>query len=274
MFECYFQSVKTNFRKGCEVMRKMQTQIIWQVIILGLVLSSGMIAPNGWCKSKAVVVVASTSWTGAIAQAAGADEVRVLAPFELKHPAEYDYRPNDLVKLQDASLLVYGGYEPFIPKLAAAAEYPEAKLIKVRTTNVPDNLIAQARMLAEKLGTQQKELKWEERFKKVVANIQRRANTKKIKGLRVLAQEHQREFTTWLGYDIVGSFGPEELTPAKVMELANQKPDLIVDNFHSPQGKPILQVTQCRYVELSSFPSAKTPTLITLFEENAKRLGL
>lgn len=33
-----------------------------------------------------IIVVASTSWTGAIAEAAGADEVRVLAPFELKHP--------------------------------------------------------------------------------------------------------------------------------------------------------------------------------------------
>ncbi|HYH04885.1 MAG TPA: zinc ABC transporter substrate-binding protein [Bacillota bacterium] len=242
-------------------------------MILGIIVSLFFIAQSGWCETKAIVV-ASTSWTGAIAQAAGADEVIILAPFEIKHPAEYDYRPADLAKLQSASLIVYGGYEPFIKKMVVAADYPETQVVKVKTTNVPDNLIRQARLLAEKLGTQKQELKWEKQFKKVYTGIQQRARLKKVTKIRVLVQEHQQELVKWLGYDIVGCFGATELSPAKVMELAKLKPDLIIDNIHNPQGKPIQQIAECRYLELISFPSVKTPTLNALFEENARILGL
>lgn len=62
------------------------------IVLLGFPLLTGVGLPRIWGADDKTVVVASSSWTGAIAEAAGADEVRVLAPFELKHPPEYDYR--------------------------------------------------------------------------------------------------------------------------------------------------------------------------------------
>jgi zinc transport system substrate-binding protein len=247
----------------------------FKVFILILLAAVMVLAANtGWCANPKVVVVASTSWTGAIAAAAGADEVKVLAPFELKHPPEYDYRPSDIARLTDATLLVYAGYEGFIKKLIEASGIPASKVATVMTSNDPANLKQQAQRLAQKLGTEAKEQIWENQFDIVSDEILKSAGQKKVSKKKALVQQHQVPFAKWLGYDIVGIFSAGELSPAKVMEYSNLKPDIIIDNFHNPQGKPIVEVVKCKYVELINFPSVKAPSLIELFKENASRLGL
>lgn len=220
-----------------------------------------------------IIVVASTSWTGAIAEAAGADEVRILAPFELKHPPEYDYRPSDISQLRFARLLVYGGYEPFVKKLAIAAGFPQARLIAIMTSNDPGNLKKQVRLLSEKMGTQKREAAWEKDFDKVLADIQKQAQKNKISRKRVLVQKYQIPFVKWLGFDVIGVFNTDELSPNKVMEYAMMKPDMVIDNFHNPQGKPIAEIAKCDYVALINFPSPNARSLIELLKDNATRLG-
>ena len=238
-------------------------------IVLSVLLSAGATKAD-----DKVIVVASTSWTGAIAEAAGADEIRILAPFELKHPPEYDYRPSDIARLRFASLLVYGGYEPFVKKLAVAAGLSPDKMMVIVTSNNPDNLKKQARLLAEKLGTQKKEAVWEKSFDKVLADIEKQAQKNNVRQKRVLVQKYQVPFVKWLGFDIIGVFSADELSPNKVMQYARMKPDMIIDNFHNPQGKPIAEITGCGYVGLINFPSSNARTLIELMKENAERLGL
>jgi hypothetical protein len=41
-------------------------------------------------------IIASTSWVAAIADAAGAQNIRILAPVKLCHPPEYELKPSDL----------------------------------------------------------------------------------------------------------------------------------------------------------------------------------
>ncbi|MDD4355996.1 MAG: hypothetical protein PHN98_01990 [Smithellaceae bacterium] len=221
-----------------------------------------------------IIVVASTSWTGAIAEAAGADEVRILAPFELKHPPEYDYRPSDIARLRFARMLVYGGYEPFVEKLAVAAGLAPEKMMVIVTRNDPDNLKKQARLLAEKMGTQKRETAWEKALDRVLTDMKQQAKKNKISQKRVLVQKYQVPFVKWLGFDIIGVFSADELSPNKVMEYARMKPDMIIDNFHNPQGKPIAEITKCDYVALLNFPSADARTLIELLKQNAARLGM
>ncbi len=55
-------------------------------------------------------------------------------------------------------------------KLLGASGYPESKTVTVTTTNTPDILKRQARLLAEKLGIQKKEAEWESRFDKAAAD--------------------------------------------------------------------------------------------------------
>jgi zinc transport system substrate-binding protein len=244
------------------------------LLCLALVAALLWSSPLAWSAPPPAVVVASTGWTGAIAKAAGADEVVILAPLDLKHPPEYDYRPADIARLNKATLLVYAGYEPFVEKLIEASGFPEAKTVQVVTLNEPEQLKQQTRIVAEKLGTLDRERVWEAEFDKVAAAIRGRAAQKGVGRIRVLVQQQQLPFVKWLGYRIVGVFGPGELSPARIMEMASLKPDLIVDNFHNPQGRPIREVVRCDYAELINFPSVKTPSLEALFQENAARLGL
>lgn len=246
------------------------------VLLLVLLLAGVAVSPGGagWCAASKVVVVASTSWAGAIAAAAGADEVRVLAPLELRHPPEYDYRPSDIARLKEATAFVYAGYEPFANKLLAASGFPKSQTFTVLTENVPETLKQQAGMLAAKLGTQAREAEWEIRFNQVTAVIRSRAEQKKIAQIKVLVQQHQQPFVKWLGYRIVGVFGAEEMSPAKVLAYSKLGATLIIDNFHNPQGKPIAEISRCQYADLINFPSPQAPTLIELFQENAARLGL
>ncbi len=43
-----------------------------------------------------ITVVATNSWTGAFARAAGAKNVVILAPFDMEHPSEYELRAADI----------------------------------------------------------------------------------------------------------------------------------------------------------------------------------
>jgi zinc transport system substrate-binding protein/iron/zinc/copper transport system substrate-binding protein len=219
-------------------------------------------------------VVASTSWTALMAKAAGAGEVVVLAPADLKHPPEYDFRPSDVEKLKDANLIVHAGYEPFIKKMLQATQTPEDRVMQVLTLNTPDNLKEQTRLMAEKMGTSQAQKAWEDEFDRAVEAIRKEAAGKNVAGQRVLVQKHQADFAKWIGYQVLAEFGPEELSPARMGELAALKPDLIIDNFHNPQGQGIAEIAKCTRVELRNFPGPDEKSLQDLLRYNARQLGL
>ena len=80
------------------------------------------------------LVVATNSWTAALAQTAGATEIVVLAPYEMEHPSEYELRPGDIPKLMDASLIIYAGYESMAERIKNGMDVPEEKMLKVETT--------------------------------------------------------------------------------------------------------------------------------------------
>lgn len=244
------------------------------ISVFSLAILLIIVAANPAQADQKIIVVASTGWTGAIATAAGADEVRILAPLELKHPPEYDYRPSDIARLRSAHLLVYGGYEPFVAKLAQVAGFPPEKMIIIKTDNHPENLIKQTRLLAALMETKPKQMLWEKSFNKELADIQQQAQKIGLSGKKALVHKFQTPFVKWLGIDIIGVFGTEELSPRKLMTYAAMKPDIVIDNLHNPQGKPIAEIAGCAYAALSNFPSSETSSLIALLQKNAARLGI
>ncbi|MCL6612818.1 MAG: zinc ABC transporter substrate-binding protein [Peptococcaceae bacterium] len=260
-----------------------------RMIVIALILSAMVAgcgaparqpgAPSGReaaspAKGSGPAVVASTSWTALMAKAAGAGDVAVLAPAELKHPPEYDFRPSDVDKLKDARLIVYAGYEPFMKKMLQAVQIPEDKVVQVATVNTPENLKKQTALLAEKLGTTGTQKAWEAEFDKTVSAIREGAAKQNVAGKRVLVQKHQSPFVKWLGYQVLAEFGPEELSPAKMGELAALRPDLVIDNFHNPQGQGIADMAKCPRVELRNFPAQEHKSLQDLIMDNARKLGL
>ncbi|MFZ5647000.1 MAG: metal ABC transporter solute-binding protein, Zn/Mn family [Bacillota bacterium] len=279
---------KSNARQGVSLFNSGSAWLARMIVIVLIlsVLVAGCGAPDKQpgtsagkeaaspAKGSGPVVVASTSWTALMAKAAGAGNVAVLAPAELKHPPEYDFRPSDVDRLKDVKLIVYAGYEPFMKKMLQATQTPEDKVMQVVTVNTPENLAKQTRLLAEKLGTTEAQKAWEAEFDKAVSAIREGAAKQNVAGKRVLVQKHQSPFVKWLGYQVVAEFGPEELSPAKMGELAALKPDLIIDNFHNPQGQGIADMAKCPRVELRNFPAPDHKSLQDLLTDNARKLGL
>ncbi|MDR5658826.1 zinc ABC transporter substrate-binding protein [Serpentinicella sp. ANB-PHB4] len=220
------------------------------------------------------LIVASTSWTAAIAEAAGATDVVTLAPVELRHPPEYDFKPSDIQKVQDADWIIFGGYEPFMNKIIEANDIPQDKIIRISTTNTFDNLNEQTQLIAEYLGTDMIQEAWLNQFSIELEMIQEKAIEQNIKDTKVLVHTHMAAFAESLGYEIAAVFSADDLSPARIGELATMDHDLIIDNYHNPQGEAIQALSEQERVVLRNFPGPEHEGIADLFVDNAKKLGL
>ncbi|QUH27032.1 metal ABC transporter solute-binding protein, Zn/Mn family [Serpentinicella alkaliphila] len=224
--------------------------------------------------SDQLSIVASTSWTALIAEAATGESVDVIAPVELRHPPEYDFKPSDIVAVQEADWVILAGYEGFMKKILESNSIDEEKTIQIRTTNTYDHLVAQTRVIAEKLGTLEIQQSWENEFTNVMNSILEQAENKEISQTKVLVHMHMADFVRSLGFEVLEVYGAEELSPAKIGELSKLNPDLIIDNYHNPQGIAIAEVSGVARVELRNFPGPQHKSIIELVTDNATILGL
>jgi hypothetical protein len=195
-------------------------------------------------------IVASTSWTAAFALAAGAENIGILAPLELKHPPEYELKPSDLAMVGAADLVIYAGYERFAKKLAETAG---ARTLRVTTVNDPQTIRSEVRKIAEKIMTQDRYEKWEKEFGSLTEEIKKKVLAA-YPDKRAVVHTMQKPFAQWLGFEIVGEFGPAEPSPALVLELVRKRPLLVIDNYHNPCGFPIAEAAKSRYTALINFP--------------------
>ncbi|MDR2484819.1 MAG: ABC transporter substrate-binding protein [Treponema sp.] len=217
-------------------------------------------------------VIASTSWVAAIARAGGARNVRILAPVDLRHPPEYELKPSDLTAVGKADLIIYAGWEMFAQKLAETAGGAQVQIITVNTANTPDALKAEARKVAEILGTMEAFEAWAKTFDPFAEDL-RREILAAYPGPRAVVQRMQTPFAQWLGFEIAGEYGPAEPSPAVILELVRTGPALVIDNYHGPSGFPIAEAADAPYAELLNFPGKDgTETLEDLFRYNARVL--
>jgi zinc transport system substrate-binding protein len=222
--------------------------------------------------AQGATVVASTAWTGAYARAAGAGQVVVIAPVELKHPPEYEIKPSDLDKVRGAKLVVYAGYEKFAQKLTETAGGEKVTALKVYTDNPPDNVKQQAALIADALGTKSAYDKWAKEFDTFAAQMRADAQ-KAYPNRKVVVHQMQRTYVEWLGFEVVGEFGPAEPSPAVVVELAQKGAVVVIDNYHNPVGQPIAESAKAQYVQFINFPGKDgTVTIEDVYRHNVGAL--
>ena len=223
-------------------------------------------------KTGEKVVVASTSWVAAIARAGGAQNVRVLAPVDLRHPPEYELKPSDLTAVSKADLIIYAGWEMFAQKLAETAGSAKVQTVTVNTTNTPEALKAEARKIAEILGTLDAYTAWSKTFDPFAEDLRRQVQAA-YPDRRAVVQRMQTPFAEWLGFEIIGEYGPAEPSPAVILEMVQTGPALVIDNYHGPSGSPIAEAAGAPYAEMLNFPGKdKTETLEDVFRYNAQAL--
>ncbi len=215
------------------------------------------------------LVTASTSWTAAIAIAAGADNVKVLSPAELRHPPEYELKPSDLAAASRSKLIVYAGWEIFAKRLSETAGSAGVPVLILETLNHPETLIKEARKIAAVIGTSDECEAWVLSFSAFTNNLKEQI-LPLYNDRRAVVHYDQIPFAQWLGFEIIGVYGPAEPSPSLIVELARLKPALVIDNYHAPAGLPIAEAAKAGYAELISFPGKNgSRTLEDVFAYNA-----
>ncbi len=206
-------------------------------------------------KINSVTVVATTSWTAAYAMAAGAADVSVLAPYEMVHPSEYELRPGDIARLNSSRLIVYAGYEVIVSQLKTGLNLPDNKMVKIATSYNYEEIEKSVLLIAAKLGTEQIAIKNLKEIKDLL--LKGKAEVQKIGFDKqpVLVHFFQDSFAKEMGITAAAIFGPAPPEPKQIMEMAQTKAILILDNAHSPVGGPISEILKKReYRLLLNFP--------------------
>ncbi|MDC7246752.1 MAG: hypothetical protein PQJ35_00240, partial [Sphaerochaetaceae bacterium] len=87
-------------------------------------------------------------------------------------------------------------------------------------------------------------------------------------------QFHQKPFIEELGYTVVATVGPGDLSIGDVKAIEDLSFSLIIDNYHSP-GAQTFENEGRKYIQLINFPGPfDTDSVISVIEYNAKMLGL
>lgn len=221
-------------------------------------------------QTESVTVVASTTWQGMFAAAAGAESITVIVPPSAQHAAEYDPTPNDLTKLSGADFVLYSDFESFVPTLTDAAD-ADAELIAVNADNTPENVIAEVTRLGEAFGTTEKAETWIVEFETALDEFRDEIHT--ALGEHANPVIVSQVYTTWLA-DLISSdvrtFGPSQPTASEVADLTGAAPRLILNNIHMTSGR-ILPDSNAIQVNVVNYPEEDLD-VIALYRLNVDKI--
>ncbi|OPC84122.1 ABC transporter substrate-binding protein [Embleya scabrispora] len=220
---------------------------------------------------KGPAVVVTTTWEGAFAKAAGAENIKVIVPSSVQHAPDYDPKPSDLAAVADADFVLYAPFEPYAKKIKDAAG-SKARLVEVGLDNDADNVTAEVTRLADLFGTQTAATTWNAAFRTEYDTL--RNDLKGAwpggKAPAVVAQV----FSVWAaklaGVEVRGTYGPEAVAASQLSDLAKKAPALVLDNAHMTTGK-VLPDSGARQVEIVNYPG-KDLDLLPVYRDAASTL--
>ncbi|MEU0374929.1 zinc ABC transporter substrate-binding protein [Streptomyces sp. NPDC006283] len=209
---------------------------------------------SGKKNGDAPVVVATTTWEGALAKAAGAKEVKVIVPSSAQHAPDYDPKPSDLAAVAGADFVLYAPFEPYAAKIKEAAG-SDAKLVEVNLDNDADKASAEVSRLGKLFGTEDAAAKWDSSFKSEYGTLQKelKAAWPGGKAPAVVAQVFSVWSAKMTGAQVVGTYGPEAVTAKQLSDLAKKKPAYVFDNVHMTTGE-VLPDSGAKQVEIVNYP--------------------
>lgn len=218
--------------------------------------------------------VASTSWTAGFAEMAGIDDIKSIAPANLKHPPEYEITPKDILAVSEAELFIFSGYERMMDTISNAAEVDKSKILKIKTTNTLKNIEEMNLVLSEKAGTQEKAKKRFAKYEKLILETRKKIIENGLDKKTCFVNKNQADFAKDLGLNVVATFGPAPLTSEQIALAAENQFDFIIDNVHNPVASPASEVSPNSKVLIwRNFPDKNGPdALYKVIENNCNGL--
>jgi zinc transport system substrate-binding protein len=225
-------------------------------------------------QGEQVRVVATTSWTAALAVAAGAQDVRTIAPPDLRHPAEYDMRPSDVAAISGADLIVSTGFEVMATRLAAAAGSRKIRILQVDADYSLDTLRRSLMAIAAVTGTEAHARASMAALEDFMTSWKADLRARGLAGAPVIVHIFQQPLAHELGFAVAGVFGPAPLEAAQISRLSAVKAALVIDNWHNEVAAPLREtMREARFASLINFPGPDgTVTLLDVLADNRKRL--
>ncbi|MFH1759926.1 MAG: metal ABC transporter substrate-binding protein [bacterium] len=239
-------------------------------------------------KSQNIKVAAATSMIGTIVKAIAKQkaDVAVIVPGGMC-PGHFDIKPDDLVMLSGADLILSHGYEEWVPALIQASE--NRHLIK-ETINIeaswmlPGIHLQAAEKIAEifiridmknKRFYMQSLKKYENDINTAVQNIQ--MSIIDFKGQKAVCSRQQEPLLKWIGFDVICAYGrTEEMSPRHMADIIktarHNRVKLVVDNKQSGEnaGLQIAGEINAQHVVLTNFPLGDS--YIDCLYENVQKL--
>jgi zinc transport system substrate-binding protein len=216
-------------------------------------------------------VVAASTWEAAFAKAAGAKDISVIVPPSVAHGADYDPKPSDLSKVASADLVLFAEFEGFAGKIKEATGSP-AKLHQVNLDNSPDVVRAEVRKIAEKIGTTSEADAWLSTYDKEITGIEAKIKQAWAGGKppKVVAQVFVTYAAKLAGADVLGTYGPQPVTPGQLSELTGKSPELVLDNTHMSTGT-VMPGTAAKQVKIINYPGGDYD-LLGVYRTNADEI--
>lgn len=219
--------------------------------------------------AETAAVVASTTWVGALARAAGATDVAVIAPANIPDQAAFDPTPTELEPAARSEHVLYAETDGFAAALKNAAG--DAHLMSVRPVNTVPAIRSEVTRLAEVFGTRDAATRWLSTFE---AQVDALSGSLKglapIPPLTAVAQADVAYWATFAGVRTVASYGPAPVTRDQLAALSAKKPKLLLANVHRPAGTPDIPGTI--RVDLANYPGEDL-NLLAVFQTNAARIS-
>ncbi len=212
---------------------------------------------------KSIRVVATNTWTAALAAAAGAKDVVTLAPAALRHPAEYELKPSDITRLRGAGLIVASGFEVMAKRLAEAAGSRRIRVLRVDADYSLETMRTSIMAIAEVLGPQDQARASIADLESFLSSWKQELRDDGLYGAPIIVHVFQQPLMAELGFTIKGVFGPAPLEAAQIAKLSAEKVTYIVDNWHNEVAGPLRETMPgARYASLINFPGPDGTTTL------------
>ncbi len=232
---------------------------------------------QAWTESR-LKVICSTSDIYVIVKSIGQSKVTALSLVQGRAcPGHFDIRPEHALQAARADLLLYHGWENWMPQLIQSIGNRRLKKMEIK---IPGNwMIPPVHMKAAENITKalihcdpKNKFFYQNNLKNHKKNIRKtvhilRQKTNFLSNTRAVCAQKQAGFLEWLGITVVQEYGrEEELTLPqllKTMSLSKEKTiDLVVDNLQSgPEtGRSLAEALQVPHITLSRFPLQESYT--------------
>jgi zinc transport system substrate-binding protein len=243
--------------------------------LAALVLSATLALPAAAATPKPLKVAATNSWTAAFAVAAGATDVVTLAPSTLRHPAEYDLAPSDVLALRGVDLIVYTGFEVMAKKLADAAGSQKIRMLQINADYSLATMRSSLLAIAAVTGTADKARESITRLESFMASWKADLRAGGAGGSPIIVHVFQQPLMAELGFSVKGVFGPDPLEADQISRLSKSGAALLVDNWHNEVAAPLREtMPSARFASLINFPGPDgTVSLLDVLADDRERLA-